>query len=166
MVAKERVSQRLLIAGFAFPDDRLAISVAGIDMGVETVKRDVGLAAAKPLDVVAVLFEDRIVGLEPVQILFVNPVPETLEVGCRFIVQLLVLLFGSDNRFATELIAGRKYTVVLYDAIDLTGVVFAHGRAPRMILVILQKAILANLASLRTITGSFHRPDWSRQTLA
>ena len=49
LVAKERVSQRSLIAGFAFPDDRLAISVAGIDMGVEAVVRDVGLAAAKPL---------------------------------------------------------------------------------------------------------------------
>ena len=90
-------------------------------------------------DVVAVLFEDRIVGLEPVQILFGNPFPETLEVGCRFIVQLLLLLFGSDNRFAAELIAGRKQTVLLHDAVDLTGVVFAHGRAPRMILVICKK---------------------------
>ena len=45
------VRQRPSISGFAFPDDGVSVSIAGIDISVKTVVADIGFAAVKPPDV-------------------------------------------------------------------------------------------------------------------
>ena len=63
------ISERARLAGFTFPDQRGFVASPGGEMPVETVVRDIDLAADKPLGVRWVPLQNRVPLLEPVKLL-------------------------------------------------------------------------------------------------
>jgi hypothetical protein len=104
--------------------------VASLDLAVDRVEAQVGLAAHEPLGVGAVPLEDLAPGLEPVQLLG-HLAPEALRVVDGPLVLGLVILHRGDVGAAhavAEAGGGGEDPVFLEDGVD-AGLV-AHGAPP------------------------------------
>src|SRR5215213_158572 len=82
------ISERARLARFAFPDESSLVTSPGGEMTIETVVRDVDLAATEPLRVRRIPLQHRIPLFEPVQ-LFGHPRPERFRIRSRLGAQAL-----------------------------------------------------------------------------
>ena len=92
------VSERSLFAGLAFPNKRSLVATPGLKMSIETVVRDIDLAADKPLGVWRMPVQNRVPLLKPMK-LFSHARPEACRVSTRFDAQTLELLHRVDMGF-------------------------------------------------------------------
>jgi len=91
------IGQGSHVAGFAFPKDGGVVAPASVDLQIQTVVRQVGLAADEPFDVGPFPVADRSPFLEPVM-LFGDFRPELLGLANRSLVHGTVFVQRFDVR--------------------------------------------------------------------
>src|SRR3954447_9459985 len=85
-----------VVGGLAFPDDSGLVRGRGVQVFVQAVVTDVGLAADEPFGERNFPLEDLLPWLEPDQFLFGLLRPEFLGRTDRFIVKLAIISEGFD----------------------------------------------------------------------
>ena len=90
------ISQRELIAGLAFPNDRDFVAVAFIDVLIETVVAGVGLPADEPFRIRLFPLERLVERLKPVEFFFRKLFPKRRWVRLGLIPEFFVSLDRTD----------------------------------------------------------------------
>ena len=113
------VSQRSLVTRFAFPDNRITITFACRDFGVQAVVGNIGLSADIPFDVAGSTFENFGVGLKPVEFVLANLIPESFGIVFGSVLNFLILFNRTDPSLGGELLGRRKQAVFLHHVVNL-----------------------------------------------
>ena len=106
--------------GSPFPDDRWSVPVAGLNVGVQAVVRNVRLAAGVPLDIAAALLADGVKGREPVQLLAADVAPKFVGIGFGRVIKFLVVIHRADSGVGAEFRWRRKESFLKHHAVDLS----------------------------------------------
>ncbi len=121
------ISQRAGIARLAFPDDRGLVRPPGGEVGVETVVRDVRLAADEPAGVGLVPLQHPLERPKPVQLAGQAP-PEAFDVAGRFVPHLLISGQRADAGGFGEFLWRRKKPLLLHHRVEFAARVLCHCR--------------------------------------
>src|SRR5690349_993610 len=118
------VSENPFVAGFAFPDERSFVAPSSIEMPIETIFRDVDLAADKPFRERRLPFQDFFPWLLPVEIARFTG-PEFFRMSQRFAMHPPVLLEATDPGLLRKITGRFEDAIFLQVRLD----VFFHDRS-------------------------------------
>src|SRR6185436_540945 len=106
------ISEGACLAGFTFPDQCGFVPAPRAQVSIETVVRNVDLAAGKPLRVRWIPLQNRVPRLEPVKLLS-HSRPESFQVSICFFSELLELSHRLDMCLLRKAFRRRKHTLFL-----------------------------------------------------
>src|SRR5580692_161612 len=130
------IGQRAHFAGLALPDERCLVLAPALNVTVETVVRQINLAADKPLRPGVIPFQNLVPLLEPMQF-FCNTCPELFRMFHRLAINALILFQTLDVCSRAEVLRRFKSALFLQDGVDVgsgsrDGSLVGHGYSSRM----------------------------------
>lgn len=113
------ISEGALIARLTFPDQCGLIASPGSQVPVETVVRDIDLAANEPFSMRRLPLQNHVPLLEPVKLLLRKAPPKRLRVSARFRAQPFRLLHSLDVGLLGKSRRRRKDSIFSLEGFDV-----------------------------------------------
>ena len=120
------ISEGANFSRLALPNQCRFVFAGGLHMAVETVVRDIELAAGKPFCPGQVPFQDLVPLFEPMQLVR-DPGPEFLRLLDRFAVDALVLLQALDVRLPAEIFWTFELSILVQNGFDIAAAIGRSG---------------------------------------